>query len=57
MKTADFLQAVYGESSGYATIVTKGSSGELTDQKFFEYPEQRDAMVAFASDHSKEDVY
>jgi hypothetical protein len=57
MKTADFLQAVYGESSGYATIVTKGSGGELTDQKFFEYPEQRDAMVAFASDHSKEDVY
>jgi hypothetical protein len=57
MKTADFLQAVYGESSGYATIVTKGVGGELTAQKFFEYPEHKDAMVAFATEHSKEDVY
>lgn len=57
MKTVDFLDAVYGESSGYATIVTKGAGGELTDQKFFEYPEQKDAMVVFATEHSKEDVY
>jgi len=57
MKTADFLTAVYGSASGFATIVTKGMNGELTNQKFFEYPEQKDAMVVFATENAKSDVY
>lgn len=57
MKTADFLAAVYGDATGFATIVTKGMNGELTNQKFFEYPQQKDEMVAFATENAKSDVY
>jgi hypothetical protein len=57
MKTGDFLDAIYGDASGLATIVTKGSSGELTEQKFFEYPEQKNDMVAYATTKASEDVY
>lgn len=57
MKTVDFLTAVYGDASGFATIVTKGVNGELTNQKFFEYPQDKDAMVAFATENAKSDVY
>lgn len=57
MKTGDFLNAIYGDAKGLATIVTRGASGELTEQQFFNYPEQRDAMVATVVQHQSEDVY
>lgn len=58
MKTADFLTAVFGNGSGIATLVVRNSTtGDLTEQKFYEYPEQKHVMVAFANAHSMEDVY
>jgi hypothetical protein len=57
MKTGDFLDAIYGDANGLATVVTRGASGELTDQQFFEYPQQKDAMVALATQKASDDVY
>jgi len=57
MKTGDFFDAIYGEATGLATIVTRSISGELTDQKFFEYPQQKDAMIALATQKASDDVY
>lgn len=57
MKTGDFLDAIYSDSTGLATIVTRGATGELTDQQFFEYPQQKDAMVALVTLKGGEDVY
>lgn len=57
MKTADFFSAIYGNARGLATIVTKGASGDLTEQKFFEYPEQLEAMVAHCNIYAREDIY
>ena len=58
MKTSDFLTAIYGEATGIATLVVRSaSSGDLTEQKFYEYPEQKHEMVEFANAHAMEDVY
>jgi hypothetical protein len=58
LKTGDFFDAIYGESTGLATIVTRHPvSGELTEQKFFEYPAQHDEMVAHATAKAEGDVY
>lgn len=58
MKTSDFLTAIFGNATGIATLVVRSaSSGDLTEQKFYEYPEQKHEMVTFATAHSMEDVY
>lgn len=57
MKTGDFLEAIYGDSRGLATVVTRGFSGDLTDQKFFEYPQQKEEMIALATQKASDDVY
>jgi hypothetical protein len=58
MKTSDFLTAIFGEGVGIATLVVRNASnGELTEQKFYEYPEQKHQMVDFATARAMEDVY
>jgi hypothetical protein len=58
LKTGDFFDAIYGSATGLATIVTRHPvSGELTDQRFFEYPEQKEQMVIHASNNANSDVY
>jgi hypothetical protein len=57
MQTGDFLDTIFGEGHGLATIVTKGATNELTEQQFFEFPAQKEAMVATATMHSGDDVY
>lgn len=57
MKTGDFLQAVYGDATGIAAFSMRGASGELTDQKFFEYPAQLADMEALALTKSNDDLY
>jgi hypothetical protein len=58
MKTVDFLTAVFGNGTGIATLVIRNAtSGELTEQKFYEYPEQKHEMVAFATENAMQDVY
>jgi hypothetical protein len=57
MQTGDFLTAIFGDSVGIATIVTKNAMGELTEQAFFEYPAQLQDLIALAEKRSNEDVY
>ena len=58
MKTSDFLTAIYGDATGIATLVVRNASnGDLTEQKFYEYPEQKHEMVQFATAHAMEDIY
>ena len=58
MKTADFLTAIFGNATGIATaVVRNATSGDLTEQKFYEYPEQKHQIVEFANAHAMEDVY
>ena len=58
MKTGDFFDAIYGDGRGIATIVTRHSvSNDLTEQKFFDYPQQKEEMVAHATTHANGDVY
>ena len=57
MRTADFFDAVFGAGRGLATIVTKGQSGDLTEQRFFEYPERKEEMVAYCNMRVREDIY
>jgi hypothetical protein len=57
MEIKDFLEGVLGSGAGYATIVTKDGRGVPTVQKFFSYPDDLDAMVAYAELHAEEDVY
>lgn len=57
MKTGDFLQAVYGDATGIAAFSMRGPSGDLTDQKFFEYPAQLADMEALALSKANEDLY
>jgi hypothetical protein len=57
MQIKDFLEGVLGSGAGYATIVTKDGRGVPTVQKFFSYPDDLDAMVAYAELHAEEDVY
>lgn len=58
MKTADFLSAIYGDSTGIATVVVKSpATGELTDQRFYSYPEQKHEIVQLANQYAMEDVY
>jgi hypothetical protein len=57
MEIKDFLEGVLGSGAGYATIVTKDGRGVPTVQKFFSYPDDLNAMVAYAELHAEEDVY
>tara|TARA_B110000459_G_scaffold172651_1_gene194243 strand:+ start:1997 stop:4297 length:2301 start_codon:yes stop_codon:yes gene_type:complete len=58
MKTADFISGIFGDSVGIATLVVKNAAtGELTEQKFYEYPEQKTDIIAFANAHAMDDVY
>ena len=58
MKTGDFFDAIYGDGRGIATIVTRHPvSNELTEQKFFDYPQQKEDMVAHATANGNGDVY
>jgi hypothetical protein len=58
LKTGDFFNAIFGDATGLATIVTRHRvSGELTEQKFFDYPAQLDDMIAHSENHKDSDVY
>lgn len=57
MQAIDFFETVLGTGAGYATIVTKDGSGNPTVQKFFSYPDEIDAMAAYAKQFENEDVY
>lgn len=57
MEIANFVDVIYGNGAGYATIVTKDAHGNPTVQKFFSYPDEAEEMVAYAKNHAGDDVY
>ena len=57
MEIREFFEAIFADGEGIATIVTKGATGELTEQKFFKYPAQLDDMVIQATAKAGDDVY
>ncbi len=57
MKTGDFLEAVYGDATGIAAFSMRSAAGDLTDQKFFEYPAQKAEIEALALSKANEDLY
>jgi hypothetical protein len=57
MKTGDFLQAVYGDATGIAAFSMRSAAGDLTEQKFFEYPAQLADMEALALTKANDDLY
>ena len=57
MDAKDFLEAIYGDGAGYATVVTKDTYGNPTVQKFFSYPDELDEMAEYAKGFAAHDVY
>lgn len=57
MEIKDFLETIFGDGAGYATIVTKDAHGNPTVQKFFSYPDEINEMVEYANRFQNEDVY
>lgn len=53
----DFVETIYGNGSGYATVVTKDAHGNPTVQKFFSYPDEVDEMVEYSKQRADSDVY
>lgn len=52
-----FFDLIYGDSSGYAAIVTKDENGELTDTKWFHWPEEKTRLEKYVDRRNDEDVY
>jgi hypothetical protein len=57
MDSRVFFESVFGEGAGYATIVTMDARRNPTVQKFFNYPDELDLMVAYVEKFVNEDVY
>lgn len=58
MKTEDFINAVFGEATGIATLVTRSPfTKELTDQKFYDYPAGKEDILKRVNQFSQDDVY
>lgn len=57
MEAKDFLETIYGNGAGYATLVIKDGRGVPTVQKFYSYPEELDEMLDYIKEHENEDVY
>jgi len=52
-----FFSQIYGKSSGYVAIVTKGESGAIDSQRWFHMPEQMSFMSKYVAVRADEDVY
>ena len=56
-QTEEFFRFLHQDNTGLAVIAMLGSSGQLTNQKFFSWPEQADLLLKYCADHSAKDVY
>lgn len=57
MDTKEFFQSVYGKGSGRVVIVLPNHVGKPTQDNWFSYPEDLDAMAAFADSKKTVDVW
>lgn len=55
--TEDFFDFLHQDNSGLAVIAMMGRSGQLTNQKFFQWPGQREQLLKYCADNAHKDVY
>jgi hypothetical protein len=53
----EYFRFLYKENSGLAVIAMLGGSGQLTNQKFFNWPEQSEQMLRYVEVNKDKDVY
>lgn len=53
----EFLDFVWGAQDGYADIARMGEEGELNNHKWFEWPIQKEELLAYVEKYSHEDIY
>lgn len=56
-QTEEFFRFLHQDNTGLAVIAMLGSSGQLTNQKFFSWPEQADRLLEYVGKHADKDVY
>jgi hypothetical protein len=56
-QTEEFFDFLYQQNKGLAVIAMLGSSGQLTNQKFFSWPEQREQLLGYVATNAGRDVY
>ena len=52
-----FFDLIYGDSEGYAAIVTRDQQGELTDTRWFHWPQEKSRMERYVERRNDEDIY
>jgi hypothetical protein len=52
----EFLEFVWGEQEGYADIA-RMEDGDLKNHKWFEWPVQKEDLLAYVAKYSHEDIY
>ena len=52
-----FFDLIYGDSEGYAAIVTRDQQGELTDTWWFHWPQEKTRMERYVERRNDEDIY
>lgn len=57
MEVSGFIESIFGDGAGYATVVTRDAYGNPTVQKFFSYPDEAEAMATYAKSMADRDVY
>jgi hypothetical protein len=55
--TEEFFDFVHRDNTGLAVIALVGSSGQPTNQKFFQWPAQREQLIKYCIDNAHKDVY
>lgn len=53
----DFLDAIWGEQTGFVDIARMGEGYKVTNHKFFDWPLQREDLFAYVEKYRLEDVY
>ncbi len=56
-QTEEFMDFLHQENSGLAVIALLGGSGQLTNQKFFNWPDQREQLLKYCEANKDKDVY
>lgn len=52
-----FFNSIYGNSEGFIDIVTRSDDGDLVSERWFEWPNDKSAVLKYCTVRSDEDVY
>jgi hypothetical protein len=55
--TINFLELIFGSSTGYIIIASKDDNGNLTNNKAFKYPEQQKAIGVYCGMRTEVDLW